>query len=103
MIRRLLMFVLVLGLAIPALASPLSHSASPAASTAATMHHHEHGQPLAPLTKHAGKHECIGCALADDAPAFVTIELSPHATPGWIRAVMPALFRAKPALPPPRA
>ncbi len=105
MLRRLLLALLTLCLALPALApvAAMPHAQVPMADA----HHEHHGQ--APMrhdqgSPHAGKHECIGCAAPLDRSPVALGEPLPAADnpPPSLAAPLPET-RAGPEVPPPRA
>ena len=101
MIRRLLLALLTLCLALPAAAMPLAH-ARPAQHHAAAAdqgHHSHHGQP----DQSPAPHDCIGCI----AP-YAAIAAVPAAPALFSAIVLPGLANAlpdataRPDTPPPK-
>ncbi|MDE2621374.1 MAG: hypothetical protein KGL54_14535 [Sphingomonadales bacterium] len=109
MLQRVLAFLLILGLALPALAAPL-HCApppTPVAAPAATMGHHGHhdsgGEAPAPAKFAPAPKDCIGCA-ALAAPAAPVGAARIAAAPRPVRPLTARLDgqRRAPDTPPPR-
>jgi hypothetical protein len=103
MLRRLLAFLLIFGLALPALGAPVA-----AAHGAATVMIAHHGHPMpdhdpAPA-RHAAKHDCIGCAPGTTfAPTAAEARpITPLAPAPRALAELHGHF-AGPEAPPPRA
>lgn len=101
MLRRLCLFLLMLGLALPAAAVPL-HCAPVTVHSAdhGAMHH---GKSDAPV-KQTAKHDCIGCiaSYATNAPPDAT-QLVLSAAPRPLDALLLARLTVGPDTPPPRA
>jgi hypothetical protein len=103
MFRRLCLFLLMIGLALPAAAAPLHCASAPIAASASDHHGMHHGERKAPLEQ-APKHDCIGCiaSFAVAAPSAGT------APPPVARQKLPgelhiARLTSGPDTPPPRA
>ncbi len=113
MLQRALAFLLILGLALPALAAPLhcapppSHSA-PVVPPAATMAHHGHhgmrDEAPAPAKFAPASKDCIGCA-ALAAPAMPGAVPQIAAAPRPVRPLTARLDgqSGAPDTPPPRS
>lgn len=108
MLRRLLLALLSLCLAVPAMAMPLGMDRAPMPhETMAMAGHGHHGShhsiPNGDRGDHAGKHECIGCAVSDTPVARLAAEWRP--TPQLVRPALAQRLgdaRAGPEVPPPR-
>ena len=104
MLRRFLLTLLVLCLALPT-GSPAVGAAQAAHEMTMAMHAGHHTEvPIPASDHHGGKHQCIGCAAqfdrADDEIA--EIHLMPEAVP-LARTTVFAGLAAPPATPPPRS
>lgn len=100
MMRCLLLFLLVIGLSLPAVAMT-GHCAVAATGPAATSHHAGHHKAPA---KAAAKNDCIGCVTppVDGRPRF----RAPHpdlAVHSMTNEAFRAIGTLEPATPPPRA
>jgi len=112
MLRRLLLALLTLCLALPAAlpvgaAMPQPQPIDMSMAMAMPMEHHQHHQPADRSDhdqgQHAGKHECIGCAAQiDRAPLpAASPQLRGPLTRPALAAALPET-RAGPEVPPPR-
>ena len=104
MLRRLCLALLILCLSFPA-AMPVGAMSAQAQPTA--MEQHRHHQPADRSQHdqgaHAGKHECIGCAVPIDRQPYLMAAPAPRGplTRPGLAAILPET-RAGPEVPPPR-
>jgi hypothetical protein len=99
MLHRLLIAILLACLAIPAVATPVSHGAQVAQNATSDCH-----TPVQKSGGHVQKHECIGCIARYDGIACS----APLALPAEPQAAVPLSAqlpqtRAGPDTPPPRS
>lgn len=101
MLRRLCLFLLMLGLALPAAAAPLHCAPVTVHSADHGGMHHGKSDSAAPQT---AKHDCIGCiaSWATNAPPEAT-KFVPGATYKPLDDLLLARLTAGPDTPPPRA
>ncbi len=103
MLRRVLLALLTLCLALPA-ALPAAVPVPQVHTMAMPMHHSDHSAPANDQGDHAGKYQCIGCAVTLDRSPPPVRRLAIRAAP-----IRPTLVtglpeaRAGPETPPPRA
>ena len=108
MLRRLFLALLSLCLALPAAAMPLGTGRAPTGHEAMMMaghgHHASHrSMPAGDQSDHAGKHQCIGCAVP--AGPATPVAASWLVKPGLVRPALARRLgeaRAGPETPPPR-
>ncbi len=103
MVRCLLALLLILGLALPAVATPLHCVAMPAANVAAHQQHHaaKSQSDMAPAV--AGQNDCIGCAaLSTPAPPLADRLFEAVVRQATAKRAALEGQRATPETPPPR-
>jgi len=102
MIRRMLLALLVLCLALPATASPMQPVAD--AQMAHAAMDHDHGGKHKPVDHHATAHQCIGCAvpLSGDNVVPLAISFPAPLDAAHVPAVLVGMTSG-PETPPPRA
>ncbi|MBS0475106.1 MAG: hypothetical protein JSR28_08135 [Proteobacteria bacterium] len=102
MIRRVLMLLLLIGLALPAMAAPASHGGAMQHDAAMAMDHMDHHRHPAPVHQ-AAKHDCIGCIAPYHDRIAVLAPPLPH--PLLEQRPVQALpsVRAGPETPPPKS
>lgn len=101
MFRRMCLFLLMIGLALPATAAPM-HCVSPMqmAVSQAHAHHGKSDAPVAPMSQH----DCIGCIAPYSTLAQqVTAELIVAAPHKPLGDFLLARLSSGPDTPPPRA
>lgn len=104
MIHRILLALLLIGLALPALAAPLGHAAAPERHAAMAMDHRDHhgSTPSIPAL-HGSKHECIGCIASFDRPHVAAPAFAPQPMLKSAAALDQPFARAGPDTPPPKS
>lgn len=103
MLRRLCLFLLMTGLALPAAAAPIHCAPAPIEAMASDHHGVHHGERNAPLEL-APQHDCIGCIArysTEAAPLAAEVLAALPQKP--LDQLLLARLTAGPDTPPPRA
>lgn len=105
MLRRVLLALLALCLALPAIGMPAAAQTPAGGHEMASGPCHDGAKREFPLSSHsAARHDCIGCAAPSVPPVVAARGRVPRSLPAADTVAAPLLGEAiRPALPPPRA